>query len=70
MQVQFTGVDVPVGLAVVALAAVAALLALSGAIVASPYLLARVVRRRLAERHHSTQGAVAHAWGTSFGARA
>ena len=55
----FTGVDVPVGLAVVALAAVAALLALSGAIVAG-----------VAERHHSTQGAVAHAWGTSFGARA
>ena len=48
-----------IGLAVVALAAVAALVALAGAIVASPYLLARTVRRRLAERHQSTQGSVA-----------
>ena len=39
-----------IGLAVIALAAVAALVALAGAIVASPYLLARTVRRRLAER--------------------
>jgi positive regulator of sigma E activity len=42
-----------IGLAVVALAAVAALVALAGAIVASPYLLARTLRRRLAERHQS-----------------
>ena len=41
-----------IGLAVIALAAVAALVALAGAIVASPYLVARTVRRRLAERHH------------------
>jgi hypothetical protein len=47
-----------IGLAVVALAAVAALVALTGAIVASPYLLARTLRRRLAERHQSTQGSV------------
>ncbi len=40
-----------IGLVVVALAAVAALVALAGAIVASPYLLARTLRRRLAERH-------------------
>ena len=36
---------------VVALAAVAALVALAGAILASPYLLVRALRRRLAERH-------------------
>ena len=47
-----------IGLAVVALAAVAALVALAGAIVASPYLLARTLRRRLAERHQSTQGSI------------
>ena len=47
-----------IGLAVVALAAVAALVALTGAIVASPYLLARTLRRCLAERHRSTQGSV------------
>jgi positive regulator of sigma E activity len=42
-----------IGLAVVALAAVAALVALAGALVASPYLLVRTLRRRLAERHHA-----------------
>ena len=47
-----------IGLVVVALAAVAALAVLAGAIVASPYLLARALRRRLAERHRSTQGSV------------
>ena len=47
-----------IGLVVVALAAVAALAVLAGAIVASPYLLARTVRRRLAERHSSTEGPV------------
>ena len=45
-----------IGLVVVALAAVAALVALAGAILATPYLLARTLRRRLAERHH--RGAV------------
>jgi hypothetical protein len=44
-----------IGLVVVALAAVAALVALAGAIIASPYLLARTLRRRLAERDHATQ---------------
>ena len=44
-----------IGLVVVALAAVAVLVALAGAILASPYLLARTVRRRAAERHQSTQ---------------
>jgi membrane protein implicated in regulation of membrane protease activity len=47
-----------IGLVVLALTAVAALVALAGAIVASPYLLARTLRRRLAERHQSTQGSV------------
>ena len=40
-----------IGLVVVALAAVAALVALAGAVLATPYLLVRTVRRRLAERH-------------------
>jgi hypothetical protein len=47
-----------IGLLVVALAAVAALVALAGAIIASPFLLARTLRRRVAERHQSTQGSV------------
>ena len=47
-----------IALVVVALAAVAALVALAGAILASPYLLVRTLRRRLAERHQSTQGSV------------
>jgi hypothetical protein len=45
-----------IGLAVLALAALAALVALAGTIIASPYLLARTLRRRLAERHQATQG--------------
>jgi hypothetical protein len=40
-----------IALAVVALAALAALVALAGAVLATPYLLVRTVRRRLAERH-------------------
>jgi hypothetical protein len=44
-----------IGLAVVALAAVAAVVALAGAIVAAPFLLVRTVRRRLAERHESAK---------------
>jgi hypothetical protein len=47
-----------IGLVVVALAAVAALVVLAGAILASPYLLARTLHRRLAERHESTQRSV------------
>jgi hypothetical protein len=47
-----------IGLVVVALAAVAALAVLAGAILASPFLLARTLRRRLAERHRSTQGSI------------
>jgi hypothetical protein len=56
-----------IGLVVVALAAVAALVALAGAVLATPYLLARSLRRRLEERHGSTEGpapittAIAHA---------
>jgi hypothetical protein len=44
-----------IGLLVVALAAVAAVVALAGAIIASPYLLVRTVRRHLAERRQSTK---------------
>jgi positive regulator of sigma E activity len=47
-----------IGLVVVALAAVAALVALAGAVLAMPYLLVRSFRRRLAERHQSTEGSV------------
>lgn len=47
-----------IGLVVVALVAVAALVALVGAILAAPYLVARTVRRRLAERRGSTEGSV------------
>jgi membrane associated rhomboid family serine protease len=47
-----------IGLVVVALAAVAALAALAGAILATPYLLVRTLRRRLAERHQSTGGSL------------
>jgi hypothetical protein len=47
-----------IALAVVALAALAALVALAGAVLATPYLLARSLRRRLAERHQSTEGSV------------
>jgi positive regulator of sigma E activity len=47
-----------IALAVVALAAVAAVVALVGAILATPYLLVRTVRRRLAERHQSTKRSV------------
>jgi hypothetical protein len=47
-----------IGLAVLALAALAALVVLTGAILASPYLLARTLRRHLAERHQATHGSV------------
>jgi positive regulator of sigma E activity len=47
-----------IALAIVALAAIAALVALAGAILAMPYLLVRTVRRRLAQRHESTEGKV------------
>jgi hypothetical protein len=42
-------------LVVVALAAVATVIALAGAVLATPYLLAHLLRRRLAERHRSTE---------------
>jgi hypothetical protein len=41
---------------VVALAAVAAVVALAGAILATPYLLIRHVRQRLATRRHLSEG--------------
>jgi uncharacterized membrane protein YjgN (DUF898 family) len=60
-----------IGLMIVALAAVAALVALAGAVLVMPYLLVRSLRRRLAERHQSTEGsapiatAIAHAAGAT-----
>jgi hypothetical protein len=59
-----------IGLVVVALAAVAALVALAGATLAMPYLLARILRRRLAERHQSTQGSAPIATAIAQAARA
>jgi hypothetical protein len=47
-----------IAVAVLALAAVAALVALAGVILATPYLLVRTIRRRVAERHRSTEGSV------------
>ena len=47
-----------IGLVVVALAAVAALVVLAGAVLATPYLLVRTIRRRHAERHGSTERSV------------
>jgi Flp pilus assembly protein TadB len=45
-----------IGVVVVALAAVAALVALAGAVLATPYLVVQTLRRRHAERHQSTEG--------------
>jgi positive regulator of sigma E activity len=42
-----------IAVALLAVAAVAALIALAGAILASPYLIVRSARRRLAERHET-----------------
>jgi hypothetical protein len=47
-----------IGLVVVALAAVAALVALAGAMLAMPYLLVHSLRRRLAKRRGSTEGSI------------
>jgi hypothetical protein len=47
-----------IGLVVVALAAVAALVALAGAMLAMPYLLVRSLRRRLAKGRESTEGSI------------
>jgi hypothetical protein len=44
-----------IGVLVVGLAAVAALVALVGALLATPYLLVRTLRRHLAERHEPTE---------------
>ena len=59
-----------IGVLVVALIAVAALVALAGAILATPYLVVRSVRRRLAERHESTEGSVPIATAVAHAARA
>jgi hypothetical protein len=45
-----------IALVVVGLAVLAALVALAGAVLASPFLLVRSLRRRLAERRLSTEG--------------
>jgi hypothetical protein len=47
-----------IAVVVLALAAVAAVVALAGAVLASPYFVVRHVRRRLAERHQSTEASV------------
>ena len=44
-----------IAVALLAVAVVAALIALAAAIIASPYLLVRTVRRRLAERQEAPQ---------------
>jgi hypothetical protein len=60
-----------IGVVVAAVGAALALVALAGAILATPYLLVRTVRRRVAERHRSTEGsapiapAIAHAAGAT-----
>jgi hypothetical protein len=46
-----------IAVVIVALAAVAALVALAGAILATPYVLVRTVRRRLA-KHQATEASV------------
>jgi Flp pilus assembly protein TadB len=62
-----------IGVVVVALAAVAALVALAGAVLATPYLLVRSLRRRLEEQHQQAEGstpiaaAIAHAAGATNG---
>ena len=47
-----------IAVAVVALAAAAALVALAGAILATPYLVVRTVRRRIGERHSSAEASI------------
>jgi positive regulator of sigma E activity len=54
-----------IGVLVVALAAVAALIALAGAIVASPFLLVRTLRRRHAERHEAEEASFPQAQPTA-----
>ena len=59
-----------IGLVVVALAAVAAVVAVAGAVPATPYLLVRALRRRLAERHQSTEALAPRATAIAHAARA
>jgi hypothetical protein len=59
-----------IGVVVVALAAVAALVALAGAVLATPYLLVRSLRRHLAERHQSSEGSVPKATAIAHAASA
>ena len=55
---------------VLASAALAAVAALAGAVLAMPYLLVRLVHRRLADRRHSVAGAGAIAAGIDPARRA
>jgi hypothetical protein len=59
-----------IGLMVVATGALAALVALAGAVLATPYLLVRFLHRRLAERRHPTERAAAIASAFAQPARA
>ena len=56
-----------IGLAVLALAALAALVAFAGAVVASPFLLARTLRRRFAETHARPAGTAASSHSSKVG---
>jgi hypothetical protein len=47
-----------IGVLVLAIAAIAALIALAGAVLATPYLLVHSLRRHLAERHQTTEAPV------------
>ena len=49
-----------IALVVFAAGAIAALVALAGAILVAPYFLVRTARRRLEERHMSTEGSGSH----------
>jgi hypothetical protein len=59
-----------IGLMVVAGAVLAALVALAGAVLTTPYLLVRFLYRRLAERRHSTERTAAIASAIAQTARA
>jgi Flp pilus assembly protein TadB len=62
-----------IGVVVVALAAVAAVVALAGAVLATPYLVVRSLRRRLEERNQQVEGStpiassIAHPAGATNG---
>jgi hypothetical protein len=55
-----------IGVIVVALVAIAALVALAAAVLATPYLIVRAVRRRLAERQRRAVSVTNHSSLTAF----